>query len=86
MFITYMEINGKYAVWDNGARSGRMVETDCVDLVVAGPTELIIDPIAQQLDFSVTKGHHMTGSELVWPPEVTTTSRTAMLHVSLVRD
>ena len=58
-----------------------MVEVDCVDLVGPGPTEMVVDPIAQQLDFEVIKGHHITGSEQVWPPEVTSASRVALAQI-----
>jgi hypothetical protein len=80
-FIRFMQHNGKYAVWDNAARCSRMVETDCVDLVVAGKTEVIIDPIAKKLDFSVIKAHHITGTEFAWPAEVTVVSRVALSQV-----
>ena len=55
-----------------------MVETDCVNLIVAGKTEIVIDAVAKKLDFSVMKAHHVTGAELAWPPEVTAASQVAL--------
>ena len=80
-FIKYVEQNGRYAVWDNLARSSRMVETDCVDLVVTGETELVIDEVASKLDFRVIRPHHVTGTELAWPAEVTAASRVALSQI-----
>ena len=69
-FIKLVQHNSRYVVWDNTAWSSRMDEVDCVNLVVPRPTEVIINPIAQQLSFDTIKGHHATGSEHVWPAEV----------------
>ena len=80
-FIRFVQHNGRYAVWDNAARSSCMVETDCVDLIVAGETEMVIDPIAKKLDFAVIKAHHITGTELAWPAEVTAASHVALSQI-----